>query len=63
MSGPSNETEAEKLERRKVEALEAIAKALTRLSWTVQERQAFIGDTDDGKAVREVVGHYVDVGL
>ena len=27
--GPSNETEAEALERRKVEALEAIAKAVT----------------------------------
>lgn len=29
MSGPSNETEAEKLERRKVEALERIADLMT----------------------------------
>lgn len=63
MSRPSNETEAEVLQRRQVEALERIAKALDRLSWTVQERQAFIGEADDGKAVREVVGHYIDVGL
>lgn len=63
MAGPSNETEAEALQRRQVEALEKIAKALDRLSWSVQERQAFIGETDDGKAVREVVGHYIDVGL
>ena len=63
MSGPSNETEAEALQRRQVEALERIAKALDRLSWAVQERQAFIGETDDGKAIREVVGHYIDVGL
>jgi hypothetical protein len=30
--GPSNETEAEALERRKVEALEAIAKALVKFT-------------------------------
>lgn len=63
VSGPSYETEAEILERRKVEALEKIAKALDRLSWTVQERHAFIGETDDGKTVREHVGHYIDIGL
>jgi hypothetical protein len=63
MAGPSNETEAEMLERRKVETLEKIAKALDRLSWTVQEREAFLGETDDGKTVRVVVGHYIDVGL
>lgn len=63
MSGPSNETEAEALQRRQVEALERISKALDRLSWAVQERQALIGETDDGKAIREVVGHYIDVGL
>jgi hypothetical protein len=32
VSGPSNETEAETLERRKVEALERIAEALTTLA-------------------------------
>lgn len=35
MSGPSNETEAEALQRRQVEALEKIAKALTTLSEAV----------------------------
>lgn len=63
MSGPSLETEAEVLERRKVEALERIAKALDLLSWTVQELHAFIGETEDGKTVREHVGYYVDVGM
>jgi hypothetical protein len=63
MAGPSNETEVEAMERRKVEALERIAKAIDRLSWTVQERQAFIGETDDGKPIREVVSHYIDLGL
>jgi len=63
MAGPSNETEAEALQLRQVEALERIAAALDRLSWTVQERSAHIGETDDGNTVREVVGHYIDVGL
>jgi large subunit ribosomal protein L6 len=61
VSGPSNETEAEALERRKVEALEKIAKAIDRLSWTVQERHAFIGETDDGKTVN--VSRDSDQGL
>jgi len=37
MAGPSNETEAEALERRKVEALEAIAKALQAIANTVDD--------------------------
>jgi hypothetical protein len=37
MAGPSNETEAEALERRKVEALEKIAEALATLAGTVME--------------------------
>lgn len=36
MGAPSNETEAEMLERRKVEALEAIAKALEKLASAVR---------------------------
>lgn len=36
MSGPSNETEVEALQRRQVEALEAIADALTTLASVVE---------------------------
>lgn len=43
MSGPSNETEAEKLQRRQVEALEKIAAALSILAAAVGENMS--GDT------------------
>ncbi len=37
MSGPSLETEAEALERRKVEALEKIAEALAKITSAIHE--------------------------
>jgi len=41
MGAPSNETEAESLERRKVEALEAIAKAMATLASVVTDSPVF----------------------
>lgn len=39
MGAPSNETEAEALARRQVDALEAIAKALATLAMAVRENE------------------------
>ena len=50
VSGPSLETEAESLERRKVEALEAIAEALETLTGVVEHLEMLVSVVEPARA-------------